>query len=339
MKKIILDTDIGSDVDDALCLGLALAEPAVELVGMTTVAGDTACRARIARKLARLAGHPEIPVFAGAVDPVDDEKRFFWHGQEGDGILDESDNDPLPEENAGAALARMIQAHPEAEVVAVGPLTNLARLILEEPGIAAQIPQLTIMGGHLREIRFGDRGFPFGIDYNICSDPAAATYSRPIYRHGWLPPTSPCEPGLHRKIVTVWQKVPGLRARRSCEPWTAGHPSSGRSSSNSWATFPTMLRFYTIRSRWLVPWTNRIAPSRIWGFAPAGMGMSFVPLRIPQAGKYAALRQSTGRSLRHHLSRRSALSEAAASTAGLSSNAKARSSPAWSPRRTRISPT
>ena len=175
MKKIILDTDIGSDVDDALCLGLALAEPAVELVGMTTVAGDTACRARIARKLARLAGHPEIPVFAGAVDPVDDEKRFFWHGQEGDGILDESDNDPLPEENAGAALARMIQAHPEAEVVAVGPLTNLARLILEEPGIAAQIPQLTIMGGHLREIRFGDRGFPFGIDYNICSDPAAAT--------------------------------------------------------------------------------------------------------------------------------------------------------------------
>jgi len=69
MTKIILDTDIGTDVDDALCLGLALAEPAVELIGITTVSGDTDCRARIARKLARLAGQPQIPVFAGAQDP------------------------------------------------------------------------------------------------------------------------------------------------------------------------------------------------------------------------------------------------------------------------------
>lgn len=175
MKQIILDTDIGSDVDDALCLGLALAEPSIELIGITTVSGDTACRARIARKLARLAGQSGIPVFAGTVDPVDDEKRFFWHGQEGDGILDESDQDALPTETGVAALARMIEAHPQAEVVAVGPLTNIARLILEAPQTAAKIPQLTIMGGHLREITFGQKSFPFGIDYNICSDPAAAT--------------------------------------------------------------------------------------------------------------------------------------------------------------------
>jgi purine nucleosidase len=175
MKKIILDTDIGSDVDDALCLGLALAEPTIELIGITTVSGDTDCRARIARKLTRLAGQSQVPVFAGAADPVDDQKRFFWHGQEGDGILDNSDQDALPKEPGVAALARMIETHPEAEVVAVGPLTNLARLILENPQTAAKIPQLTIMGGHLREIRFGEKSFPFGIDYNICSDPAAAT--------------------------------------------------------------------------------------------------------------------------------------------------------------------
>jgi purine nucleosidase len=175
MTKIILDTDIGTDVDDALCLGLALAVPAVELIGITTVSGDTDCRARIARKLARLADQPQIPVFAGAQDPVDDQKRFFWHGQEGDGILDESDDDPLPEESAGEALVRLIEANPEAQVVAVGPMTNIARLIREAPETAAKISRLTIMGGHLKEIRFGEKSFPFGIDYNICSDPAAAT--------------------------------------------------------------------------------------------------------------------------------------------------------------------
>ena len=175
MKKIILDTDIRSDVDDALCLGLALSDPSVELVGITTVSGDTDCRARIARKLARLAGQSQVPVFAGEVDPVDDKKRFFWHGQEGDGILDAADQDDLPKESGVDALARMIEMNPEAQVVAVGPLTNLARLILEKPATAGKISQLTIMGGHLREIRFGARSFPFGIDYNICSDPAAAT--------------------------------------------------------------------------------------------------------------------------------------------------------------------
>ena len=73
MTKINLDTDIGTDVDDALCLGLALAVPGVELIGITTVSGDTDCRARIARKLTRLAGQPQIPVVAGAQDPVDDQ--------------------------------------------------------------------------------------------------------------------------------------------------------------------------------------------------------------------------------------------------------------------------
>jgi purine nucleosidase len=173
-KKIVLDTDMGSDVDDALCLGLALTMPEIELLGVTTVAGDTVCRGRIARKLLDLAGRPDVPVFAGSREPLDGEDRFFSHGAEGQGILKEGETPALKEEEAVPALARLLGEHPEAEIVAIGPLTNIARLIRDFPETAGNIPQLTIMGGHLREIRFGEKGFPFGVDYNICSDPEAA---------------------------------------------------------------------------------------------------------------------------------------------------------------------
>jgi inosine-uridine nucleoside N-ribohydrolase len=172
-KKILLDTDMGSDVDDALCLGLALTMPELELIGVTTVAGDTACRSRVARKLLDLAGRPDIPVFTGSREPLSGEDRFFAHGAEGVGILEEGELLAVQKEEAVPALARLLGEHPEAEVVAIGPLTNLAHLIRDFPETAAQIPRLTIMGGHLREIRFGEKAFPFGIDYNLCSDPEA----------------------------------------------------------------------------------------------------------------------------------------------------------------------
>ena len=69
-RKIVLDTDIGSDVDDALCLALALASPEIEIVGLTTVGRESTRRARVARKLLDLAGRTEIPVFAGCRVPL-----------------------------------------------------------------------------------------------------------------------------------------------------------------------------------------------------------------------------------------------------------------------------
>lgn len=179
MTRILLDTDMGSDVDDALCLLLALAAPGVELAGVTTVAGDTRLRARIARKLLDLAEQHDIPVWAGEGTPLSAENKFFAHGSEGRGIFADGDGESgtaieISGEDAVAAMAEDLRAHPDTEVVAIGPMTNLARLIERFPEEAARIPQLTIMGGHLRPIRFGERQFPFGVDYNICSDPDAA---------------------------------------------------------------------------------------------------------------------------------------------------------------------
>ena len=63
--KIILDTDIGSDIDDAVCLAYLLAQPDCELLGITTVAGEAEARARMASALCKVAGK-DVPIFPGA---------------------------------------------------------------------------------------------------------------------------------------------------------------------------------------------------------------------------------------------------------------------------------
>ena len=66
---IILDTDIGTDSDDAIALALALASPELEILAVTTVSGDTRKRAQIARRLLDLAGKTHVPVYAGCNVP------------------------------------------------------------------------------------------------------------------------------------------------------------------------------------------------------------------------------------------------------------------------------
>jgi inosine-uridine nucleoside N-ribohydrolase len=68
---LILDTDIGLDVDDAIALCFAALEPRIELRAVTTVNGDTQQRASVARALLRLCGREDVPVGAGASLPLD----------------------------------------------------------------------------------------------------------------------------------------------------------------------------------------------------------------------------------------------------------------------------
>lgn len=173
-RRILLDTDMGTDVDDALCLALALASPEIELVAITTVAGDTQLRGRIARRLLDLAGRPDVPVFAGEGKARSGTDSFFWHGGEGEGILEPGARVEIAAEPATAAIARLLRAQDDLEVVAVGPLTNLAAVLDADPALATRIPCLTIMGGHLRRIAYGAHVFAPGVDYNLCSDPEAA---------------------------------------------------------------------------------------------------------------------------------------------------------------------
>lgn len=174
-RRIVLDTDMGSDVDDALCLALALASPEIELVALTHVARDTQLRARISRRLLDLAGRSDVPVFAGCSAPISaGTSRFVWFGHEGKGILEDAPQLAVSPEHAVDALLRLFRTHDDLELVAVGPMTNVASALRRDPRFAGRVRQLTLMGGHLRRFERAGRVFDFGIDYNLCSDPDAS---------------------------------------------------------------------------------------------------------------------------------------------------------------------
>ncbi len=172
-RRIVLDTDIGTDVDDALALALALASPELELVAITTVAGDTAVRARIAARLLALAGRGDIPVHAGCAKSLASPGGFAWFGHEGDGILDGTE-DAIAGEPAVDALLRLFRDDDALELVAIGPLTNLAVALERDPSFARRVARLTVMGGWLRGAVIGGIRLPPLVDYNLCSDAVAA---------------------------------------------------------------------------------------------------------------------------------------------------------------------
>jgi purine nucleosidase len=145
----------------------------LELVAVTTVAGDTRLRARIAARLLGAAGHREVEVCAGDEVPLlRARERFVWFGHEGRGLPDAADA-MLSEEPAAQRIVRAAREHPGLELLAVGPMTNLARALALDPKLPERVAALWVMGGHVRSVRLGGRELPHGIDYNLCSDPEA----------------------------------------------------------------------------------------------------------------------------------------------------------------------
>jgi purine nucleosidase len=173
-RPIVLDTDFASDVDDALALALALASPELELVAVTTVGHESRLRARVAKKLLELAGRGEVPVYAGCRVPVLAGDGFNGFGHEGVGILEPGEEPPIESEHAVDALLRLFGARRELELVAIGPLTNLAVALMKDPDLAGRVRRLTVMGGHIRSVAYGGHEFAPGVDYNLCSDPHAS---------------------------------------------------------------------------------------------------------------------------------------------------------------------
>lgn len=147
---LLLDTDIGDDVDDVFALLLATRQPAVRLLGVTTVFGDVAQRTRIARKLLRLAGRADVPVVTG-------RGRTLAGREPGPTITSGEGFAPEPEPAGAGAdaggpefLVEQIMGALEPPVlVAVGPLTNVGAALQQEPRIAERLRALVVMGGRL----------------------------------------------------------------------------------------------------------------------------------------------------------------------------------------------
>ena len=171
---IILDSDMGSDVDDALCLALALASPELEVVAVTSVGRESRLRARVAKKLCQLAGRAEIPVYAGCRVPVLAGSGMNWCGHEGEGILEPGEEPPIEPEHAVQAIGRLLRERDGLELVAIGPLTNIAAALMLDPDLVGRVARLSVMGGHLRHVEYGGHVFAPGVDYNLCSDPHAS---------------------------------------------------------------------------------------------------------------------------------------------------------------------
>lgn len=172
-RPIVLDTDIGSDVDDALALGLVLASPdELDLRAVTTVSSDTRARARIASALLALAGRGDVPVYAGERTPLLRPGPFNWFGHE-ESCVAPGVPAPVAEGDAPHRLVELARAVPGLEIVLIGPLTNLARALAIDPELPSHVGGITVMGGHVREAKIGDFTCAPGVDYNLCSDPEA----------------------------------------------------------------------------------------------------------------------------------------------------------------------
>ena len=142
MHAIILDTDIGSDVDDALALAMLLGSDSIDLLGITTVYGDTKLRAQIAAHLCHLA-NKSIQVFAGLEEPL--SGREVWiSGSEGKAL---SNLDQYAPERKSAVdfLVETVSKNPgQIEVIAIGPLSNIASAIQQAESFATNVKRLWI---------------------------------------------------------------------------------------------------------------------------------------------------------------------------------------------------
>lgn len=173
MLRIILDTDIGTDVDDCLALALLLTSPGVHLEGVTCVYGDVLLRSRMVRKLLNLRGYTTTPVFAGASQPLLELLPVYWAGHEGVGLLDDTDHALAPEaDHAVDYLVRTVMRNPyQIHLIGIGPLTNIALALKREPRMAQALAGLTIMGGACRGY---ESLYIHYVEHNIRCDPEAA---------------------------------------------------------------------------------------------------------------------------------------------------------------------
>jgi inosine-uridine nucleoside N-ribohydrolase len=169
---VLIDTDIGTAIDDAFALGLALASPELEVRGITTVGQRAEDRAWIVCRFLSHGGQGEIPVAWGRDPQPESEMKEQRQYRGHPGVLFGRTQKPI-EESAEEFLYRMLKESPgELTVIALGPLTNIARLMERHPDCIPWIKRIVIMGGSL-EVGYEDQPPPVA-EWNIKSDVAAA---------------------------------------------------------------------------------------------------------------------------------------------------------------------
>jgi purine nucleosidase/pyrimidine-specific ribonucleoside hydrolase len=173
-QAVIIDTDPG--LDDALAILCALASPALRVLGLTSVAGniELGMTTRNAGRLLALAGRGDVPVVAGAAGPL--ARRGFdvadIHGEGGLGGVALPEPLAAPLTDAPGWMAAQLMAAPAGsiDILALGPMTNIAALIRDAPEAASRLRRIIAMGGAIDT--HGNIG-PHS-EFNMAADPEAA---------------------------------------------------------------------------------------------------------------------------------------------------------------------
>ena len=171
-EKIIIDADIGDDIDDAFALGLALSSPEFEILGVSAAFGDTPARARLFDRMLGELGRSDIPVAMGAQTNVNlsgfSQRRYAEGG-----------NIPArPHLNSVDFVLGQARKYPgQVTLVAIGPLPNVGAMFDKDPAAFKMLKQVVIMGGSVRTMND-----PYGVaapiaphpEWNIKNDIAGA---------------------------------------------------------------------------------------------------------------------------------------------------------------------
>ena len=199
MVKVIVDTDVGTDVDDLWTLAVAVGRSDVDLAAVTVVYGDVGLRARLA-SLALTGMGVSVPVARGIGDPMSG-KEVMWAGFEGMGVP-ELDNADSGSDDAVDFLCSLTAADPgNVDVVAIGPLTNIAAAIERDSSFVSNVRRLTIMGGE-----FGREWS----EHNVSSD---VTASRIVF-----------DSGIPLTVMPLDQTLRVLLTEEDLLPVTESHP-------------------------------------------------------------------------------------------------------------------
>lgn len=210
-EKVIIDTDIGIDVDDAFAVALALCSPELDILGFTAASGDTAARVKIIDRMLGESGLQSIPVTAGPPTTSPDrsspttliglQKRYgeSWP--------------PVQTSRPSAVdfILEQIRRYPgQVTLVAIGPLSNIAAAMDKDIASFRKVKRVVVMGGWIRTLQtqLGEKADP-APEYNIRIDIPAA---QKVFRSGVPLYVMPLDSTRHLALDEVRRKVIFTRA-------------------------------------------------------------------------------------------------------------------------------
>ena len=208
---ILLDTDIGSDIDDAFALALAVASPEIDLEAVTTCGEDAETRAWMVCRMLTAVGSKDVPVAWGRdpqpAEAIEGQIQYRRHPA----VIYNRTAKPVKESAVELLYARLKDRKGDQTIVAIGPLTNIARLLADHPDCRSWIKRIVLMGG---SVRVGYEGKPtLEAEWNIKLDPTAA---RAVFASGVPLTVAPLDATVSLKLEEPLRR----RLFAACTPLT-----------------------------------------------------------------------------------------------------------------------